>query len=212
MIPCLGVLLPYKINFGNLTNLQWRFFVMRVTKYLIAGVTAAFLMGPSWVFAYTDAALAVGSSAGDVTVSIQKGETVALTGLSDLDFGAWNNGDGNVSQDINFCAHSSTGLYQITAAGGNTAPSGEFELEGTSGSEIEYHVYWADAVVSPATDQLTDNTPLTTQTGATATDCGGLSNATLEVRIAATGNGGRNLTNAAVGNYSDVLTLTIVPE
>jgi spore coat protein U-like protein len=186
---------------------------MRVTKYLIIGVTASLLMGPTWVFAANDAALAVGSSAGDVMVSIQKGETVALTGLSDLNFGAWTNGDGDVSQDINFCAHSSTGLYQITAGGGNTvATSGTFELEGTSGSEIVYQVYWADAVVSPATDQLLDNNPLATQTGAIATDCGGVSNATLEIRIAAAGNGGLNLNNAAVGNYSDTLTLTIVPE
>ncbi|SEH08780.1 Uncharacterised protein [Candidatus Venteria ishoeyi] len=178
-------------------------------RLLTSSVAIALMSNINIAFAANDAALAVGSSQGDVTVSIDKGDTVAITGLTDITFAAWTAGDGNVRRDINFCSHSSTSAYQITAAGGNAAPSGDFYMEGGTGTSLEYSVYWADAV-APATDQLLDNTPLITQAGAVAVDCGGVNNSTLEVRVNAAG--GFGLTNANVGSYTDLLTLTIEPE
>ncbi len=174
-------------------------------KTLVAGIAVGVLAAGNVLAAVqgtvgTAVPPAQASSSGNLVVSLSVPNIVRISNLNDIALGTY--AGVNMTGSDPVCVYRNiTGNYAITA--NSTNGTGVFQLNDAGTSTIPYAVTWGGTAV-------TDNTALTTQTGAstTSTTCGGGTNVTVAVNVLAT-----DIEAAtATGTHSDVLVLTLVSE
>lgn len=147
------------------------------------------------------------TSTGDVGITVTIQDLVQISALNDIVFGTYG-GTGPLTAAETFCVYrNNTGAYQVTLTGNSDGLGGTgTDFFVTSGTDtIAYTVTYDDGSGAAA---ITTGTPLTGQLGdATATDCGGVDNTTINVSMAEA-----DLQSAAAGTYSGLLTLLVSPE
>ena len=163
-------------------------------------VAALTLSGISFTAsAATDGTLGT-TSTGTSDVILVKENAVQITDVGDLDLGLASSLDADVSASDDVCVFNSTAAYTVNISSDN----GAFEL--ISGTDtIDYEVSWA---TTGAAAPVSYNTDVTGNLGdRTSPTCGGGTNATFEVTVAAA-----DFNAALPGTYEDTLTLLITPE
>ena len=198
-------------------------FIIKTLVSIFSFALIVLVVSSSLNAATTQGTAAPFASTGTVDVNVTSGDTLRIFGLSTVNFGTWNIGDGNLANSQNVCiGKSSIGSpYAIQATGdGNAFDPSAFTI--TNGvDQINYSVLWTSSA-----GQIT-LAPGSTAYGQTASafsflfnrifgsgvgftlPCGtGLTpvNANLEVRISST-----ELSAAAGGFYTGVLTLLVIP-
>lgn len=154
------------------------------------------------------------TSSGSVDVNIVIGRTIVIRGLRDFNFGAWNLGDGTLTDNDNVCIGKNDfgGPYAIRASGdGDGFDPAAFTLSNGT-DQIYYNVYWNDATGTAGNVQLTSGLILYGQTGSFFSFLFNLfgfcvANANVEVEILNT-----ELQAASGGNYTGTLTLFVIPD
>ena len=145
------------------------------------------------------------SSTGSSEVTVTKENLVQITGVDDLDLGAYTSTATNLSLSDALCVYSSTAAYKLTVTSANNS----FQLEDVSSSSvIPYDLTWADSsgAISPVEHGNIINNLLGSQTDTSCSDRSG-TNATFTVSVVAA-----DFNGADPGTYSDTLTLMIEPE
>jgi len=163
-------------------------------------VTIPFILA-GHALAATDGALKFDgeASTGNSDVSIVKQISVQITNLDDLDLGthAQLSADQEATDDV--CVFASNTTYFVTVSSAN----GNFQMVGADpANTLDYSVRWG---ATP----LTYNTQIgVAQTGDPLdVTCGGSSNASYTVTVAQA-----DFNAATYDTYSDILTVSIVPE
>lgn len=153
--------------------------------------------------AATDGALGL-TSIGTTDVSITKGDTAQITGLTNIVLLPWTVGDPGPVGTANACVYTSTGAYQMTATSSNGAGAAFRLTDGLS--FINYVVSWNDGAAGL---QLASNgVALAGQVGDNvSTTCGGATPATVQVSITV-----GQMNGAPTGTYGDTLTVLISPQ
>ena len=161
------------------------------------------LMLSTTATAATDGTLGL-TSTGTTDISIIKGDTAQITGLTDIVLAPWTINNPTPIGTSPACVYTSTGTYQMTATSANGSGTTFRLTDGTN--FINYTVQWNDGVggLTPTSN----GTPLAGLTGdAVSTNCGGATPATVHVNIT---NGQMNA--APEGTYGDTLTVLITPQ
>ena len=175
----------------------------RLVRLASLVATCPLLLWSTAVFAATDGVLGL-TSIGTSIVSITKGDVAMITGLGDIALAPWANGQPAPAGLTTACVFTSTGNYQVTASSAFTTGS-DFRLSDGI-NFITYTASWNDGV--SGVSGLTGGTPMVGQVGdAVSMTCGGATPAQVIVNIT-----NPNMVGAAVGTYSDTLTLLIAPE
>ena len=146
------------------------------------------------------------SSTGDLGVSLAIADRVQITGLDDIPLGTYG-GSGNLTGSAAFCVYrNGTGLYDLEATSANEQ-AGTFKASNGT-NDIDYAVKVdedTDASDGILVDSGTAETGL--QGHASATDCGGSDNASLQVSFAEA-----DLQAAPTSSaYNDTITLLVTP-
>ncbi len=164
---------------------------------------AVFLFGAMSVFSATDGSLGTTSS-GVSSLSITKVNSVKITGVEDIAFGSVVAAPNKSSFDV--CIYSTTGSYNIRASSANGTGT-NFRLH-SSGNYIVYDVEWNNAASGTSGTNQDHNVTSSTLTGADSSSqsCGGGDNARVFVEV-----DGTSFNSAAIGTYTDTLTLLITP-
>ena len=141
------------------------------------------------------------------------GDTVRISGLSDVAFGSISNFTGDSVQSQSLCLYSKSppaNNYRITASG--SGPGGAFLLSSGSAT-LPFEVQWSDLAGQTAGSQLLPNRPLTAQhspVGAgAADDCSSGPGTTASLVIILRSG---SLSAASSGSYSGTLSLLVAPE
>lgn len=145
------------------------------------------------------------TSTGSLDVSVAITDRVQITGLNDIDFGAYT-GTGALDGNDAFCVYrNGTGAYNVTVSSAE-ADGGTFRLR--NGTDfIAYSVTFNDDADITGGSAVTSGQTLAGSGSANSLTCGGASNASLGVSIAA-----NDLQAAASGNYIDTITLMVAPQ
>ena len=170
---------------------------------LVGLIGLAVLLFSGTATAATDGTLGL-TSTGTTDISIIKGETAMITGLTDIILAPWTTGDPAPIGTTNACVYTSTGNYQMTATSSNGAGTAYRLTDGTN--FINYGVQWNDGAAGL---QATSNgVALVGQVGdGASTTCGGATPATVQVNITV-----GQMTAAPTGTFGDTLTVLIAPE
>jgi hypothetical protein len=170
---------------------------------LIALVGLGALLFSTAATAATDGTLGL-NSIGTTDISIIKGDTAQITGLTDIVLAPWTTGDPAPVGSANACVYTSTGTYQMTATSSNGAGTTYRLTDGAS--FINYTVSWNDGAAG--LQAIGNGVALVGQVGdAASTTCGGATPATVQVNITVGQMGG-----APTGSYGDTLTVLIAPQ
>jgi len=164
---------------------------------------ASLLAAAGTAYSANDGSLGA-TSTGDLDVSVDIADRVQISGLDDIDFGAYA-GFGDLDSNDAFCVYrNGTGAYNVTISSAE-ADGGTFRL--SNGSDfIAYSVSFNDdADITGGTDVGSGDT-LAGNGSATSLTCGGASNASLGVSIPE-----NVLQAAASGAYTDTITLLVEP-
>jgi hypothetical protein len=141
------------------------------------------------------------------------GNTVRISGLSDVAFGSISSFAADSVQSESLCLYSKsppTNNYRITASG--SGPGGTFVLSSGSAT-LPFEVQWSDSAGRTSGSQLLPNQPLTGQHSSAGAgspdDCssGPATTASLIVILRSAA-----LSTAASGTYSGTLSLLVAPE
>lgn len=145
------------------------------------------------------------TSTGSLDVKVDVADRVQISGLNDIDFGAYA-GTGALNGNDAFCVYrNGTGAYSVSIDSPQ-ADVGSFRL--SNGSDfITYSVTFNDAADITGGSAVSSGDSLTGSGSATSLTCGGASNASLGVSIAE-----NDLQAAASGNYTDTITLVVAPQ
>lgn len=172
-------------------------------QWLIGLVGLGALLLSTTAQAATDGTLGL-TSTGTTDISIIKGDTAQITGLTDIVLAPWTVGDPAPVGTSPACVYTSTGTYQMTATSANGSGTTFRLTDGTN--FINYTVQWNDGVGGLAS--TSNGTPLAGLTGdAVSTNCGGATPATVQVNIS-----NAQMTAAPEGTYGDTLTVLITPQ
>ena len=176
--------------------------MLKNTKAIIAGLA----------FSTVISGLALGAvqgivgttSQGSLSINASKGNSVRISGLTDIFFPGSANVPAPSSQSL--CIYSTTGSYTIQPTGGNSLGT-QFRLKDTGTDYIFYTVCWASTAAAGAPPTINSGTT-TNGNGAntTSTTCNGVANATLQITIDS-----GTFAQAPAGPYSDTLTLVVAP-
>lgn len=140
------------------------------------------------------------TSTGESDVILIKDNAVMITDVGDLDLGTHNSTATDLGASDDVCVFNSTATYNVTVTSANAA----FNLV-SGANTIPYSLTWADS--STVANPVVYNTAMTGLLGdRTSISCGGGTNATFAVNVAA-----NDFNNAPPGSYADTLTLTITP-
>lgn len=171
---------------------------------LVLAITAMVALIALPVWAASDGALGF-TSTGTSVVSVVKGDQVQITGLTDINLGTWQTGDGALGGASGACVFTTTGNYRVTASSSNTTGT-NFRMADGFGAFIVYTVQWNDGTLG--LQGMTGGTALTGMTGdAVSANCSG----GLPAAVTADVTGGQ-MNAAAQGAYTDTLTLLVAPE
>lgn len=149
------------------------------------------------------------NSSGEIEISLTLGLLARLSGLTDIVFGAWNNGDLTAEQNICVGLYG-TNQFRFRASGsGDNSSANAFAL--TNGSTyLSYRVFFNDQTGTSGRNELSAGTALNGQTAGFAfwNIFGCLvNNANVSILIEESA-----LNSAQAGSYTGTLTLTVVPE
>ena len=172
------------------------------SRHLLIGLVGlgALMLGTT-ATAATDGTLGL-TSTGTTDISIIKGDTAQITGLTDMVMAPWTTGSPAPVDSTTACVYTSTGAYQVTPTSANGAGL-QFRMA-DGGNFLVYDVNWNDG---SGNTNLNNGQLLGGQAGSTTIGCGGATNVTVQVNVTI-----GNITAAPVGNYADTLTLLIAPE
>jgi hypothetical protein len=178
-------------------------------KTLIAIFSFLFI---SSAFAATTCTDPGNTCAGSVTVSVEVGPLVQLSGVQDINIRDWNGGAYSNDQRLvqNFCVFSNTagvgGTYTIAF----TDTNNNFLLKNAANSNdvAKYQLEFISGTdTAPTTTIVTGPTTLSNQVGSASMTCNGSTNTTLKVSLLGSVNGA--LLHA--GNYTDTLSMLVTP-
>lgn len=144
------------------------------------------------------------TSTGDLDVSVEIADRVQISGLNDIDFGAYA-GSGDLNGGDAFCVYrNGTGAYSVTITSAEAA-GGSFRL--SNGTDfIPYSVSFNDDADIAGGSAVSAGDTLNGAGHASSVSCGGSSNASIGVSIAASA-----LQAAPSGVYTDTITLLVEP-
>lgn len=130
-------------------------------------------------------------------------QLVQITSVGNFGFGAWS-GSGDLHSTDQVCIYRSSGgsNYRITATGSGAASS--FRVA-NGGANIAYEVRWQPLPAGSLTS-LTAGSPTGFSGASGSINCGGSTNALLDITITETA-----LSAASSGSYSGTLTLLLEP-
>ncbi len=149
--------------------------------------------------AATDGTLGA-TSTGTSIVTLVKDNAVQITNVADLDLGTASSLAVDAVASDAVCVFNSTATYSINI----TSANGAFNLT-NAGETMPYAVTWA---TTGAAAPVAYNSDLGGNLGdRTSPTCGGGTNATFEVTVAAA-----DFNAALPGSYGDTLTLVVTPE
>ena len=178
---------------------------MKVTRIARSIAVASALAGAATgALAANDGTLG-SSSSGDLGVTLAVADRVQITGLEDIALGTYS-GSGPLTGSATFCVYrNGTGLYDLVATSANELAGGFVATDGTNdigyGVKVDADTDASDGVV------VASGTAETGLAGhASATDCGGSENASLEVSFLEA-----DLQAAPTGAYADTITLLVTP-
>ena len=170
---------------------------------LVGLVSLGALLLSTAATAATDGTLGL-TSTGTTVVSIVKGDTAQITGLTDIVLVPWSTGDPAPVGSANACVYTSTGLYQMTATSANGVGPTFRMTDGLA--FIDYAVGWNDGAAG--LQVASNGVALLGQVGdAASTTCGGATPASVQVNITVA-----NMNGAPTGAYGDTLTVIIAPQ
>jgi hypothetical protein len=171
-------------------------------QWLIGLVGLGALLISTSAMAASDGTLGL-TSFGSTDISIVKGDSAQITGLTDIVLTPWTNGDPAPVGTTNACVYTSTGAYGMTATSANGAGAIFRLTDGTN--FIDYAVSWNDGSGLAA---ASNGVALTGRVGdAVSTTCGGATPATVQVNIATP-----DMASSPTGTFGDTLTVLIAPE
>ncbi len=178
-----------------------------MTKVGFAIFSLSLGMSSTIANAATDGTLGL-TSTGTSEISISKGDVVQISKVTDVTFGQWITGDGSQEGLGEACVYSTTGAYSIKASSGSGGVA--FQLDDGANNKLNYAVTWVDTQDGNNEIGLENNVTtaesLSSSDSSACTATGG-TNANFRISIAEL-----DLDSAAVGNYTDTLTLLVVPE
>lgn len=129
-----------------------------------------------------------------------RAQQVRISGFTNISLGPWN-GSGDLTAENNLCIYNSaTADYRVRARGSGAGNA--FHLSGVGG-DVDYGVRFKQSTGSYVTltaDVFQDFTDANTSSD----NCGGLTNASLEVSVSSD-----DLSAAAAGSYSGTLTVLL---
>ncbi|MCC5888714.1 MAG: spore coat protein U domain-containing protein [Gammaproteobacteria bacterium] len=164
---------------------------------------ASLMVAAGTAYSANDGSLGA-TSTGDLTVSVDIANRVQISGLNDIDFGTYA-GSGDLERSDDFCVYrNGTGSYNVTISS-SQAEGGSFRLV-NGPNAIPYSVRFNDAADITGGSDVSSGDTLAGTGSATSLTCGGSSNASLGVSIAASA-----LQAAPSGFYTDVITLLVEP-
>lgn len=172
---------------------------------LIAAFT---LLGslPAVAFSQTLDGTLGSTSTGQIGVELQVNDSVEITSLNTINFGAYGGGDtGDINREEGFCVYvNGADEFTITP----TSTNKKFVLLGAKGAdEIEYTVKFANAAVGASTgNAVSYNAGTATFKGSQLRDCGGKNNTSIDVSIKE-----QEIRDATTDSYSDTLILLVNP-
>lgn len=141
------------------------------------------------------------------------GDTVRISGLTDVAFGSISSFAGDAVQSESLCLYSKSppaNHYRITARG--SGPGGAFLLS-SGGANLPFEVQWSDSPGQTSGSQLLPNQPLTGQQSSagagSADDCSSGPGATASLIVILRS---ASLSAAASGTYNGTLSLLVAPE
>lgn len=175
------------------------------TRSLLIGLVGlgALLISTS-ALAATDGLLGLNST-GTTDITIIKGDTAQITGLTDIALLPWTAGDPAPVGTSTACVYTSTSAYGMTANSSNGAGAAFRMTDGTN--FMSYQVRWNDG---SGLTLASNGVALGAQAGSTTLGCGGGTNATVQVTIPV--GGATGIAAALTGSYADTLTVLIIPE
>lgn len=164
---------------------------------------ASLLAAAGTAYSANDGSLGA-TSTGDLDVRVDIADRVQISGLNDIDFGAYA-GAGDLDGSDAFCVYrNGTGSYNVTISSAG-ADGGNFRLSNGT-SFIAYSVRFNDDADITGGSDVSSGDTLAGTGSATSVTCGGASNASLGVSIAANA-----LQAAPSGIYTDTITLLVEP-
>jgi hypothetical protein len=177
--------------------------MLKLTKGLMIGLTLSTVISG---FAYSAVQGIVGvTSQGSVVINASKGNSVRISGLTDLFFPGSANAPAPLSQTA--CIYATTGSYTIQATSANTL-NNQFRLKDATTDYITSTVGWANVAAGGTANLLNSGIASSGLTGAntTSSTCNGTANANFQVSIDAP-----TFNAAPAGSYTDTLTLIVAP-
>lgn len=188
----------------DLTPLEIDIMAFAINKLGKGIALASLLAAAGSAYSANDGSLGA-TSTGDLDVIVSVADRVQISGLNDIDFGAYA-GTGGLDGNDAFCVYrNGTGAYSVSIDSPQ-ADGGNFRLSDGS-NFIAYSVTFNDDADIAGGSAVSSGDPLTGTGSATSLTCGGASNASLGVSIAE-----NDLQAAASGNYTDTLTLVVSPQ
>lgn len=136
-----------------------------------------------------------------IFVNTASSQNLAKIGnITDFNSFIWS-GSGELIQDSNLCVFSETGKYKVTVEGNN---SGFFLTD--NDLSIPYSIKWNDVANNTNNVSLSNNIPLTNQTGASNVDedCEGGTNANIEISFSES-----DLETSPAGSYTGYITIIV---
>ena len=189
----------------------------QIRSLAVAAIAGFFLAGSGTAFAATQGSTTPGSSTGGVDVVVTTGLVARVSGLNDIDLGAWS-GAGDLTGSDNLCIGRSgiglfaNGAYRVRLDGdGDASDVSAFTL--SNGTDLLYYnVAFNDATGVGGTP-VTGGVMLNAQTGFgfwqflnVLFGCS-VNNANIEISIPAA-----ELLSVPAGNYTGTLTVVLIPE
>ena len=144
----------------------------------------------------------------EVSVQVEGGSDVRISGLDDIDLGRYGGAStGDISATESFCVYSSNSAYRLSVSSLNQNGSGDFYLASSQTDDIiPMDLRFADSA-SAVTGTPVGNQSLSGMGDASAEDCGGRDNASLNFRIME-----EDLRASSSGAYSNTVILLVEPE
>lgn len=151
---------------------------------------------------------AIDSQSFEVTVQVEGGSDVRISGLDDIDLGRYGGANtGDISATESFCVYSSNSDYRLSVSSMNQNGNGDFYLSSSqTGDAIPMTLRFDDSA-SAVSGMPVGNQSLKGRGNSSAEDCGGSDNASLNFSIME-----EDLRASSSGIYSDTVILLVEPE
>ncbi len=167
-------------------------------KQLGQGIALASLLAAGGMVSAAEDGTLGATSTGSLDVLVSIADRVQISGLDDIDLGAYS-GSGELTGSDSFCVYrNGTGLYDVEISSAN-ADGGAFRMVSGTDNFLTYTVTFAGEAVSSGEE-------IEGAGHSTSVTCGGGTNTTLAVSVAEAA-----LQGAVSGSYADTVTMVVSP-